>query len=230
MFEQLLIADLVVADISIHNANCFYELGIRHAFRDKRTFLIRSKVMKSRLISRQTAICPTMPVTRVQASPISSGSRSKPRGISTEADSPVFQLLPNLEPGDPSPTDSSLSGEDVERAQIARKCGDLQLLATETKTAWKTMGLRLIGDAQFKLKDWYGAKQPGRDYDIEDLEANTMLGTIYQRLDDLVGSSQARSERWETTGFPAGSGPKYMLMGRNEKTLWGTRNGRNRTS
>ena len=43
MFEQLLIADLVVADISIHNANAFYELGIRHAFRDKRTFLIKSK-------------------------------------------------------------------------------------------------------------------------------------------------------------------------------------------
>lgn len=26
MFEQLLIADLVIADISIHNANAFYEL------------------------------------------------------------------------------------------------------------------------------------------------------------------------------------------------------------
>src|SRR6188474_998252 len=43
MFEELLIADLVIADISIHNANAFYELGIRHAFRDKRTFLIKSK-------------------------------------------------------------------------------------------------------------------------------------------------------------------------------------------
>lgn len=43
MFEQLLIADHVIADISIHNANAFYELGIRHAFRDKRTFLIKSK-------------------------------------------------------------------------------------------------------------------------------------------------------------------------------------------
>ena len=40
MFEQLLIADLVVADISIHNANAFYELGLRHAFRDKRRFFI----------------------------------------------------------------------------------------------------------------------------------------------------------------------------------------------
>ena len=35
MFEQLLIADLVIADISIHNANVFYELGIRHALRDR---------------------------------------------------------------------------------------------------------------------------------------------------------------------------------------------------
>src|SRR5437764_857541 len=43
MFEQLLIADLVIADISIHNANVFYELGIRHALRDKRTFLIKSR-------------------------------------------------------------------------------------------------------------------------------------------------------------------------------------------
>ena len=42
MFEQLLVADLVIADISIHNANAFYELGIRHALRDKRTFLIKS--------------------------------------------------------------------------------------------------------------------------------------------------------------------------------------------
>lgn len=38
MFEQLLVADLVIADISIHNANVFYELGVRHGLRDKRTF------------------------------------------------------------------------------------------------------------------------------------------------------------------------------------------------
>ena len=42
MFQKLLTADLVIADISIHNANVFYELGIRHAFREKSTLLIRS--------------------------------------------------------------------------------------------------------------------------------------------------------------------------------------------
>src|ERR1041384_6146732 len=44
MFQLLLIADIVVADISIHNANVFYELGVRQALRDKRTFLLRASI------------------------------------------------------------------------------------------------------------------------------------------------------------------------------------------
>jgi hypothetical protein len=43
MFQQLLVADLVIADVSIHNANVFYELGIRHALQPKRTYLLRAK-------------------------------------------------------------------------------------------------------------------------------------------------------------------------------------------
>ncbi len=38
-----MIADLVIADISIHNANVYYELGVRHALRDGHTILIRSR-------------------------------------------------------------------------------------------------------------------------------------------------------------------------------------------
>jgi hypothetical protein len=40
MFRLLVTADLVIADISIHNANVFYELGIRHALRAE---LLRSE-------------------------------------------------------------------------------------------------------------------------------------------------------------------------------------------
>src|ERR1044072_6564405 len=42
MIQLLLTADLVVAALSIHNANVFYELGIRHALRDRHTFVLRS--------------------------------------------------------------------------------------------------------------------------------------------------------------------------------------------
>jgi hypothetical protein len=41
MFEMLITYDLVIADISIDNANVFYELGIRHGLRPKGTILLR---------------------------------------------------------------------------------------------------------------------------------------------------------------------------------------------
>ena len=40
MFQQLLSADIVVADISTANVNAFYELGLRHALKPKTTIII----------------------------------------------------------------------------------------------------------------------------------------------------------------------------------------------
>ena len=42
MFQELLLADLVIADLSIDNANVYYELGIRHAFRKRGIVHIQS--------------------------------------------------------------------------------------------------------------------------------------------------------------------------------------------
>jgi tetratricopeptide (TPR) repeat protein len=42
MFQELLLADLCIADMSIDNANVFYELGIRHAFRKRGTVHIQA--------------------------------------------------------------------------------------------------------------------------------------------------------------------------------------------
>lgn len=41
MFALILEADIVVCDLTIHNANVFYELGIRHALRKKHTVLLK---------------------------------------------------------------------------------------------------------------------------------------------------------------------------------------------
>src|SRR5512146_1727375 len=43
MFSMIIEADLVVCDITVHNANVFYELGIRHALRKRRTVLIKGR-------------------------------------------------------------------------------------------------------------------------------------------------------------------------------------------
>ena len=40
MFEELLIADLVVADLSIPNPNVWYEVGVRHALRSRGVVLL----------------------------------------------------------------------------------------------------------------------------------------------------------------------------------------------
>jgi hypothetical protein len=46
MFRRLLTADVVIADLTIHNANVFYELGVRHALRKSKTLLISGQLDK----------------------------------------------------------------------------------------------------------------------------------------------------------------------------------------
>ena len=43
MFEMLLRADIVVADLSTSNANAFYEVGVRHALKPYSTILMKEK-------------------------------------------------------------------------------------------------------------------------------------------------------------------------------------------
>jgi len=41
MFQELLIADLVVADLTVDNPNVWYELGVRHALRARGAVLVQ---------------------------------------------------------------------------------------------------------------------------------------------------------------------------------------------
>jgi hypothetical protein len=226
MFEQLLIADIVIADISIHNANAFYELGIRHAFRDKRTFLIKSEGDEVPFDLKTDRYMPydaddpaaSLPVL-IKAIEATLESQNQ--------DSPVFQLLPGLEPTDPTkfivvPLDFR---EEVQRAESSKNLDHLQkLFANVDGFPWTTMGLRLIGKAEFTLKDWTGAKatwEAVRKYDKMDLEANTLLGTVYQRLDELVMSDQALERALQNKGLSGWDRAEIRaLMARNAKTLW----------
>lgn len=47
MYDQLLTADVVVADLSTSNKNAFYELGVRHALRPHTTLVIAEDGIKS---------------------------------------------------------------------------------------------------------------------------------------------------------------------------------------
>ncbi|MBX2921557.1 MAG: DUF4071 domain-containing protein [Chitinophagaceae bacterium] len=45
MYQQLLSADIVVADLSTANVNAFYELGIRHALKPRTTIIISEELL-----------------------------------------------------------------------------------------------------------------------------------------------------------------------------------------
>jgi hypothetical protein len=231
MFRRLLTADLVVADLSIHNANVFYELGIRHALRNHGTVMLRCDAdkfpfdlqtdryfvyKKENPASSLDTLVKTLRRTNEAAK---KDSKAK--------DSPVFSLLPALREQDSSifnlvPRDFA---EEVVRAADAKRAGDLALLSYEVKgLEWEIGGWRAIGRAQFDLKAWVGAKETWKHVlalEPDDPEANLLLGTVYERLGDMTLSNTALERvRDNPDAKPVDRAESYSLLARNAKTRW----------
>lgn len=231
MFRRLLTADLVIADLSIHNANVFYELGIRHALRDHGTLMLRSNadafpfdLQTDRYLTydqNDPAACLPQLIASLNAIEATAETDY------TAKDSPVFTSLPNLKEPEhwrfnALPQDF---GEDVEKARAIKQAGDLVLLSDEVKgLEWESPGWRVVGKAQFDIDALASAKETWesvRELDPEDLEANIWLGTIYERLGDLVSSTQALERALNNKAINQDQRAEaYALVGRNSKTRW----------
>jgi hypothetical protein len=227
MFERLLLADIVVADMSIHNANVFYELGVRHALRDKHTFLIRCKGVPDVPFDLKTDR-----YLEYDKDKPGDALESLVKGLqdtmnSSLRDSPVFQLLPALDPPKREklllvPSDY---GEEVERALKEKRAGDLGLLAAEARGfQWEVAALRIVGRAQFKLKALEGARtswERVREIESNDVEADIILGTVYQRLNRLTLSDEALDRAIKAKDINSEQRAEvHALRGRNAKTHW----------
>jgi hypothetical protein len=234
MFRLLVLADLVIADVTIHNANAFYELGIRHALRPAHTFLIRSVSQDSYPFDLRTDRYFLYDAAHPAAAVEDLARSLRTTLASAGRDSPVFQLLPDLKAhgrGAPVklPTDFV---EDVDRAHRDRRFGDLRLFAHEVQSCdWDQEGLRRIGEAQFRLRDVAGALETFetlRAAAPEDLESNLRLGTIYQRLalaqvperceDLLARSDQAIRRALGTAASPGERAEAMSLLASNAKS------------
>lgn len=189
MFRLLVVADLVIADVSIHNANAFYELGIRHALQKRHTFLMRSRTEHAYPFDLQTDRYFLYDAANPSAS-IEALVQALAATLGTEGatDSPVFQLLPTLTPH-PRPDLVAVPAsfrDDVERTCRAGHPGDLRLFAHEVQAfAWDQEGLRLVGDAQVTMRAFRGARETFeqlRRAVPDDVQANWRLGTISQKL------------------------------------------------
>lgn len=236
MFQQLLVADIVIADISIHNANVFYELGIRHALQPKRTFLLRARNKKDPAIrSPQDEVPFDLKTDRyLEYDSDKPGEKldllrdALQQTLASEnRDSPVFQMLPDLEGQDRArflPVPHSFR-DDVERAFKTRQPGLLGLLAMDARDFfWASEGLRVVGRAQFDLKAYREARSTWEElYQLNpaEAEANQRLGTIYQRLGDLDSSDMALQRVLNNPKVSrADRAEALSLIGRNIKDRW----------
>ncbi len=234
MFRELVTSDLVIADLSIHNANVFYELGIRHGLRPNATFLLRADAsaipfdLQTDRYLKYDAARPEEAVDRL-------AERLDATLNSARIDSPVYQLLPGLRPPDPAvlrvvPREF---GEAVDRARVAGLRGDLRLLAYEARNLpWASEGLRTVGRAQFALKAFRGATETFewlRELRPEDVEANQRLATTYQRLakeeanhEEYLARSTAAIQRVIDSPVPNSwdIAEAYALKARNIKARW----------
>lgn len=240
MFQLLLTADVVIADISIHNANVFYELGIRHALREKLTFLIRTKkdevpfdLKTDRYLSYEYPNVSKQIEKLYQSISTSLNSEHQ--------DSPVYLMLPKLKSQNPE-TFLSVPQDFGEEVEIAKTSGDLGKLAVLAEEAadfpWATPGLRLIGEVEFSLNAFEHARETWekvRETKGTDKEADDRLATIYQRLArkeidknptlgiELFAKSNLAIERLLECSAEFSSevlAEIYSLRGRNAKIEW----------
>jgi hypothetical protein len=144
-----------------------------------------------------------------------------------QTDSPVYQLLPRLEAPELARLVPVPQGfqEAVERAAEEGQAGDLGLLAEEIGgLEWERAGLREVGRRQVGLKAHDDARitwERIRAVADGDVEADTRLGTVYQRLGDLVRSDQAVERALGALGPDDVRRAELLaLRGSNEKTRW----------
>ncbi len=223
MFELLLCADLVIADVTIDNANVFYELGVRHALRASRTVLIRAAGAATIPFDLRTDRYIVYDRHKLKDSVPLLADCLRQTAASESKDSPVFTLLPDLRETDqrelvPLPREFK---DEAERAAAQRDRGRLGLLRWEARDfPWWSKGFRLIGRSQFQLGAFAAAERTWeelRDAYPADTEANLKLGTIYQRLGDLPSSDLAVDRVIQSSALPSERAEAFALLGRNEK-------------
>jgi hypothetical protein len=188
MFSLLLQAEIVIADITIHNANVFYELGIRHALRDKMTILIKSQGVSETPFDILGYRYVTYDRHKPSAAIALLIQTIRETLLANRVDSPVFNMLPGLRAQEYEKFIAVPEGfaDEVRIAAAAGQAGKLSLLAHEAEGFnWVIPGLRLAGEALFRLKAFDAARsvwEEVRDAAPNDQQANERLATVYQRI------------------------------------------------
>ncbi len=246
MFQELLIADLVVADLTLDNPNVWYELGVRHALRARGVVLISGGLVTTAFdlyTDRKLRYSikdggPDQATLQDDITKLTAVVTETMESWHGRKISPVYQLMPNLQ----EPDWKSLRIGDVrefwerydawdDRITLARKAnhiGDVLLLADEAPVAafradaWIKAGEALRKSERFD----FALEQFERGLAIEprNLKGLREQGICLQRL-ALSGSAghsldRAREHYRNVLEVYSNDPETWALLGRVDKDAW----------
>lgn len=149
MYENILKADIVIADISTLNANAIYELGIRHALRPQTTIVIAEKELLYPFDLNHIIITPYEHLGKdVGAAEVRRFSKELKNLVQAvlanpKVDSPVYSYLQNLTP-------PQFTKNEIKEIKEAVKQDDS--ITTLLKEAEELKSQRMFPEAIEKLK------------------------------------------------------------------------------
>ena len=239
MFQELLIADLVVADLSIDNPNVWYELGVRHGLRARGIVLISIKREKNpfdiytdrKLHYNLKDGAPDPATLKEDKENLGRMARETVESWHGRKISPVYSLLSKLEEPEWKKLimdEASEFGEKhqdwesrIEVARQKQRPGDIMVLAEEAPIqplrleARRTAAKALLKLGQYRLALEMAEKALASDRD--DLENRRMKGILLGRLER---TAEARDWLERLVQDLPNDAENLALLGRVEKNAW----------
>jgi tetratricopeptide (TPR) repeat protein len=245
MFQELLVADLVVADLTIDNPNVWYELGIRHALRSRGVVIVSGRVTPAfdtitqrKLIYQLTEWAANLKTLDEDKAKLAEMIRATMAAWHGRKISPVYNLLPNLQEPDWKTLrigDARQFWEhhdawerQIDLARRAGQIGDLLVLANEAPIAafrvdaWIAAGkaLRRAERFEFALEHL----QHGLKDNPTNLELLRETGMCLQRLalSSKPGFTldRARQHYRDALRTYPRDPEMWALLGRVDKDAW----------
>jgi tetratricopeptide (TPR) repeat protein len=239
MFQELLIADLVLADLTIDNPNVWYELGVRHALRARGVILVQGPrptapfdIYTDRKLNYHLLDgAPDPAFLADDIARLASMAAATVTAWHGQKISPVYRLVDNLQEPDWQQLKVGDAREfwethdaweqQVRRAQRGKRAGDVLVLADETPVVALRANAHLAaGEAMLALERFslaLEAYDACLAVDPQHLKARYKRGVCLQRLDRLADArahyTQLLSERQQDA-------EAWALLGRVDKDAW----------
>src|SRR3954464_2755386 len=245
MFQELLIADMVVADLTIDNPNVWYELGVRHALRQRGVVIVCGRVTTAFDLYTNRKLIYRLKEWDTDPTALEADISALAHMVKATMDpwhgrkiSPVYYHLPNLEEPDWKRLKLGDAKEfweqhdpwerQIDLARRSRQIADLLVLANEAPVAafrvdaWIVAGkaLRRAGQFKFALEHL----EHGIDRSPTNLDLLREKGICLQRLaaageQGFTVDRARRHYRDALAQYPRDA-ETWALLGRVDKDAW----------